>query len=87
MSKLIKMFLVSDVANFGDIILQEIESVKNNSKQQAIFSGNIFELTITRQTCVLSNLLDTTIINETIKTNRLHQLIKSTLINNRIKQM
>lgn len=84
MNQLIKMFLVSDVMNFGDIILQEIENVKNNSKQQAIFSGNIFELTITRQTCVLSNLLDTTMISETIETDRLHQLIKSKI---RINQM
>lgn len=85
MSKLINMFLVSDVANFGDIILQEIESIKNNSKKQTLFSGNVFELTITRKESVLSNMLNTKMANETIKTDRLHQLIKSSLINNRIK--
>lgn len=85
MSKLVNMFLVSDVVNFGDIILQEIESVKNSSKKQATFSGNIFELTITRRESVLSNMLDTQMTNETVKTDQLHQLIKSSLINNRIK--
>lgn len=85
MSKLLNMFLVSDVVNFGDIILQEIESIKNNSKKQTVFSGNIFALTITRHKSILSNLLDTQTSDETIDTDVLHQLIKSTIIKNRIK--
>lgn len=80
MSKLVNMFLVSDVVNFGDIILQEMESVKNNSKKQSIFSGNVFELTITRKECVLSNMLDTQLSIEKIQTDKLYQLVKSKLI-------
>ncbi|MBS4761819.1 hypothetical protein KG089_03715 [Carnobacteriaceae bacterium zg-ZUI252] len=77
MNELFDMFLVSDVANFGDIILDELTAVMNGEKETGEFSGNIFDLSIRKDYATLTNLLDERMAQSKMRTRYLYALVKS----------
>lgn len=79
MNDLLTMFLVSDARNFGDIILDEINSVRCNVKKTSEFTGNVFHLAIAQDNCILSNTLDDSMLDETYRTSHLYALIETTI--------
>ncbi len=72
-------FLLSEVRNFGSIIVAKISSVLRHEAEQADFNGNIYSLTITPETTTLTDNFaeyNNTSTELTIRTEELLELIQ-----------